>query len=106
MMSCIDEYTEFEEIADGLGRTMWAMDRKSKPDEDDPAEVCRLIIKNGTCRGAIDIQCGIMVESTGRTGCFKYHCPVDTSICKKAGGKQDVSVDAARRWLAEHGIKE
>lgn len=26
--SCIDEYTEFEEIADGLGRTLWAIERK------------------------------------------------------------------------------
>ena len=86
--SYIDEHTEFEDVADGLGRTLSALDgrRKQKsvvkPIKPETIAGVRLLAKTGCCG---DCDCD--------------DCPFD-------GGRHPVTKEQASAWLAEHGIKE
>ena len=56
MWSCIDEYAEWEEVADGLAKVHSAMEKRRKPEKVDPEQVERmkLLAKHGSCFGAND----------------------------------------------------
>lgn len=90
MWSCIDEYTEFEDIADGLAKAHSAMEKMRKPEpmattkpySPETIAVVRKLSKTQTCEGC---DCG--------------DCPFD-------GGVHPVTKERALAWLAEHGIKE
>ena len=113
--SCIDEYTEFEDVADGLGRTLSALDGMRKPrralnadpeavETPDPelAKRMKLLSKYGDCVSA-DRAMGLGKNEFCR-GCF-------TAVSKCKYTRPDYwdcteEQKSARRWLAEHGIKE
>ena len=86
--SCIDEYEEYEDVADWLGRTLSALDGmrrpKSvvKPIKPETIKIVRTLAKTGDCG---DFDCG--------------DCPFD-------GGRHPVTKEMASAWLAEHGIRE
>ena len=106
--SCIDEYTEFEDVADGLGRTLSALDGRRKAgvatETPDPelAKRMKLLSKYGDCVSA-DRAMGLGKNEFCR-GCF-------TAVSKCKYTRPDYwdcteEQKSARRWLAEHGIKE
>ena len=105
--SCIDEYTEFEDVADGLGRTLSALDgRKAGVATETPdpelAKRMKLLAKYGDCVSA-DRAMGLGKNEFCR-GCF-------TAVSKCKYTRPDYwdcteEQKSARRWLAEHGIKE
>lgn len=113
MASCIDEYTEFEEIADGLAKAHSAMEKRRKTVNVDPepeqkqvdppdpelVEACRRIIGDGDCNAG-NVYCESSCKPEGTVRCPNCDKPGgDKWACNKAS-------DSARHWLAEHGIKE
>lgn len=102
MSSCIDEYTEFEDIADGLAKAHSAMERKRRPEPVDPelVERMKLLAKHGYCYSANKEW-----ESSGKNGfcagCIRHKC----GPAPRWWNCNDEQ-KSAKRWLAEHGIKE
>lgn len=99
MASCIDEYTEYEEIADGLAKAHSAMEKRRMTEKVDPDVVLRirLIAKYGSCSVAIS-------ESKMSDHDFCVGC-ID-SIGRPEWWDCNDEQKSAKRWLAEHGIKE
>ena len=95
--SCIDEYTELEDVADGLAKAHSAMDRTRKPDTE-LIDACKMIVANGSCSG-IKVQC------SGKPKDGWVRCPNYGKMPSKSWRCTDAEI-YARRWLAEHGIKE
>lgn len=86
MWSSIDEYTEYEEIADGLARAHSAMEKlvsaRKKGIADETYSVVRQLAKTEQCHGH---SC--------------KDCPFDNKT-------HPITKEQAIKWLAEHGIKE
>lgn len=106
MWSCIDEYTEYEEIADGLAKAHSAMEKRRRTEKVDPCQIERmkLLAKHGNCFGANEewnnsgnskkgMFCDLCSMGSGESGRPDYWS------CNREG-------ESAKRWLAEHGIKE
>lgn len=74
----------------------WARARKTVSEQ---AEACRRIIAAGTCEGA-EVLCETSNAPEGWVKC--PNCGKEPSEAWRCSR----SADSARRWLAEHGIKE
>lgn len=108
MASCIDEYTEFEEIADGLAKAHSEMEKRRNPepvdlsaDDHEIAKRMSAIIKSGDCRKAAT-SLGMSGNDFCK-GCFDMVYHVNTRPDYWDCNDEQKS---AKRWLAEHGIKE
>ena len=104
IMGCMDEYDDVpSDVQEGVAHLHSAIEGMVKEkDVTDPDLIARirLLAKHGNCFSADDEWCN-SGKSGFCSGCIQ-HCGVaapDYWDCNKEG-------KSARRWLAEHGIKE